>query len=83
MAEKQFTLTPEIPYPNHGNTVASWALVILVIVGTAVAAVGFDTFNWPVVIVGAVIVGIGVIAGIVLRGVGYGQGGSKTKYTHH
>lgn len=83
MAEKQFMLTPNMPYPNHGNTVASWAMIGIIIVGAIVAAVGFDTFHWPVVIVGASIAVLGIIVGIVLKVAGYGQGGSKTKYNHH
>lgn len=83
MAEKQLTLTPEVPYPNHGNTVAAWALVSITVIGAIIAAVGFDTFHWPVVIAGAVVMVVGVIVGIVLRAAGYGQGGSKTKYKNH
>lgn len=83
MAEKQVVLTPEIPYPNHGNTVAAWALTFIVIIGAIVAAIGFDSFHWPIMIAGAVIMVVGVIVGIALRAAGYGQGGAKTKYNHH
>lgn len=83
MAEKQVVLDSPLPYPNHGNTVAAWALVIITCVGAVIAAVGFDTFHWPIVITGAAIMVLGVVAGLVLKGMGFGQGGVKTKYKHH
>ena len=29
MADKQNVLTPSLPYPNHGNTVAAWGLSLI------------------------------------------------------
>ncbi len=83
MADKQNVLTPSLPYPNHGNTVAAWGLTIVTLVGAIIAAIGFDSFHKPLMIAGGAVMVLGVIVGLVLRSMGYGQGGSKTKYKHH
>jgi predicted membrane channel-forming protein YqfA (hemolysin III family) len=58
---------------NHGQTPAAWIAVILIIVGSAVSAIAVlfarPIFFW----IGIAIVGIGGIAGAVLRSAGLGQ----------
>ncbi len=76
-------LESPLPYPNHGNTVASWVMVSIMLVGIIIAAVGFDSFHWPVVFVGATVTVLGIISGLVLKMMGFGQGGAKTKYKKH
>ncbi|WP_237187643.1 HGxxPAAW family protein [Rothia nasimurium] len=83
MAHQTVEMVPDLPYPNHGNTTASWAMVIIMTVGSIIGAVGFCLANTPIFIVGMAVLAIGIVAGIVLRSAGYGQGGKHTKYTHH
>lgn len=82
MAQKTVEMVPDLPYNNHGNTVASWTMVIIMSLGAIVAAIGFDIANTPIFIVGAAVILIGIVAGIVMRSAGYGQGGKHTKYHH-
>lgn len=58
---------------NHGKTPAAWAAVALILLGSVVAS-GAVLWARPIFFwVGIVIVGIGGIAGLVLRGAGFGQ----------
>lgn len=82
MAEKQIELNPALPYTNHGNTVAAWALCGLVTIGFIIGSVGFNIANMMILIVGCVVMAVGIVAGIALKAAGYGQGGAKTKYHH-
>ena len=58
---------------NHGKTPAAWTAVALVLIGAVISSVAVvlarPIFFW----VGIVIVGIGGIAGLVLRSAGFGQ----------
>lgn len=78
MAEKQIVIHPVAPHTNHGNTVAAWTLCGLVTIGFIIGAIGFDIANTLICIVGIAIIVVGVIAGIALKGAGFGQGGAKT-----
>lgn len=82
MAEEKIVIEPVAPYSNHGNTVAAWALCGLLTIGFIIGAVGFDMANQVILIAGVVVMIIGLIAGLVLKKAGYGQGGAKTKYHH-
>ena len=68
--------------PGHGDSVASWTAVIIIMVGSAVGTLAF-WFNLPaVVVLGAVIAIAGVPVGILLKRAGYGVGGEKSKKSH-
>lgn len=82
MAQQTVEMVPDLPYNNHGNTVASWAMMIIMMLGSIVAAVGFCIASSSILIVGVAVIVIGLVAGIVLRAAGYGQGGKHTKYHH-
>ncbi|MDO4898617.1 MAG: HGxxPAAW family protein [Rothia sp. (in: high G+C Gram-positive bacteria)] len=82
MSKQTVEMVPDLPYNNHGNTVASWAMVAIMTLGAIVGAVGFDMANTPIFAVGVAIILIGIVTGIVLRSAGYGQGGKHTKYHH-
>ncbi|WP_129657784.1 HGxxPAAW family protein [Rothia halotolerans] len=75
--EDRTPLVPEV-VDGHGNTVAAWTLVIVVTVGLIVATVAFDTFHTVGMVVGGVIMALGIIASLVLKGMGFGKGGSRT-----
>ncbi|MFW0155987.1 HGxxPAAW family protein [Rothia sp. P6271] len=83
MAKEQIVLSPEIPYPNHGNTVASWGMFSVMILGALISALGFD-FGHPFFFwLGLGVIVLGAFVGWALKAAGYGQGGAKTKYTGH
>ncbi|MDO5495217.1 MAG: HGxxPAAW family protein [bacterium] len=58
---------------NHGRTVASWTLVWIVVAGVVIAGIGFAIPHMPVLIAGLVILLAGIVAGLVMRGLGMGQ----------
>lgn len=82
MAQHTVEMVPDLPYPNHGNTVASWAMMSIMMLGAIIGAVGFCIGNSAIFIIGVAVIVLGVVAGIVLRSAGYGQGGKHTKYNH-
>jgi carbon starvation protein CstA len=65
--------------PGHGNSVASWTTVIIIMAAFALGT----WFVWDHNIAGAYasagLVVVGLLAGWVLKKLGYGVGGSKTK----
>lgn len=58
--------------PGHGDSVAAWTAVILIIIGcaTATLSVWFGETTWLWVSFGVIV--LGVIAGIVLSRLGFG-----------
>ncbi|MEY4390895.1 MAG: hypothetical protein RLZZ400_638 [Actinomycetota bacterium] len=58
--------------PGHGDSVAAWTAVIIIIVASAGAtlAVWFGQTLW--VLVSFAVMGLGVVAGIVLSKLGFG-----------
>jgi len=66
------------PWKNHGQTVAAWTAVIVVLVGGVLASFGvLGALPW-LFWVGIVVVVLGVAVGKVLQMAGYGQGGKYT-----
>lgn len=68
--------------PGHGNSVAAWSMVAVMLVGFAVGCVGFTIANTPVLGAGIVIIVAGLILGWILKKAGFGVGGSKSKSSH-
>jgi Flp pilus assembly protein TadB len=68
--------------PGHGDSVASWTTVIIIMIAFAIGTLAF-WFNLPVLVwVSAVIAAAGVPVGIYLKRAGYGVGGEKSKKSH-
>lgn len=66
--------------PGHGDSVASWAAVITIMVAFAVGTLAF-WFEQPTVVwASAGLAVAGVILGIILKRAGYGVNGSKSKH---
>lgn len=64
-----------VKHVHHGRTPASWAGSLIALLGFLVGGIGFvipPHPNWVVVIIGAVILVIALIATVVLRKLGYG-----------
>jgi uncharacterized membrane protein len=68
--------------PGHGDSVASWTTVIIIMIAFAIGTLAF-WFNLPVLVwVSVVIAAAGVPVGIYLKRAGYGVGGEKSKKSH-
>ena len=65
--------------PGHGNSVAAWTAVSIIMVGFLIMAVAVAIRSLWVFIVGALILVLGVVTGKVLSAMGLG---SKERSTH-
>lgn len=65
--------------PGHGNSIAAWATVIVIMVAVALGTLFFFLDNPPLVWASAGLAVLGLFAGLVLRQMGYGVGGKHTK----
>ncbi|MEE1620157.1 DUF6704 family protein [Zafaria sp. Z1313] len=89
MATNATVQTPEGVDPmhaepvGHGNSVAAWATVGVMMVGSVIACLGFALTLIPVLAVGVALIPVGLVLGGVLKKAGYGVGGSKSKNNGH
>lgn len=65
--------------PGHGNSVAAWTTVTIIMVSSALVTLFFWFGNWDLVWASAALTPAGLIVGLILKKAGYGVGGSKTK----
>jgi uncharacterized membrane protein len=68
--------------PGHGDSVASWTAVIVIIFAVTVGTFAFWFDLAALVWASAAVAALGVPIGIFLKRAGYGVGGSKSKKTH-
>ena len=59
--------------PGHGNSVAGWTGVIIILIGVAIGCVGFTIHTAMITYVGVGVVVLGLLVGIILRAVGLGN----------
>lgn len=64
---------PHHPRGHHGNSPAAWTMVLVVMVGALVIAVGVAVPSIVLDVVGAVIIVIGLVTGKVMSLAGYGS----------
>jgi membrane protein YdbS with pleckstrin-like domain len=64
---------------GHGHSIAAWTTVIVIIVAFSIGTFFFFLENAPAVYASAALALAGVVAGLVLRKMGYGVGGQHTK----
>jgi len=64
---------PDSAAPNHGMTLAAWALNAGIVLAFLVAGIGMMVETMWLVWIGVAIAAISLIAGGVLRALGYGQ----------
>jgi multidrug transporter EmrE-like cation transporter len=62
---------------SHGNSVAAWTLVSLIMLGALVACLSVAVKSVPMAVVGGVLVVAGPVAGKVLAAMGYGVAGHR------
>lgn len=68
--------------PGHGDSVASWAAVIIIMIAFTIGTFAFWFDIAALVWASAVLAVAGVPVGIFLKRAGYGVGGEKSKKTH-
>jgi hypothetical protein len=64
-----------VVHDHHGQSVAAWAAVGILLVAAFVIALSFPLSNTPLLIIGLVLAVAGVVVGKVLSATGYGVGG--------
>ena len=65
--------------PGHGNSVAAWTTVGIVIAGFTTGTFFFFLDHAPLVWASAVLAALGPVVGFALKRAGYGVGGSRSK----
>lgn len=65
--------------PGHGNSVAAWTTVTILMVSSALVTLFFWFGQWDLVYASAALIPAGLLVGLILKKAGYGVGGSKTK----
>ncbi len=68
--------------PGHGDSVASWAAVIIIMIAFTIGTFAFWFDMAALVWASAVLAVAGIPVGIFLKRSGYGVGGEKSKKTH-
>lgn len=63
----------EEDHEGHGNSVAAWASVIIMLIGFAVASIGVMKASVPMTIGGAAVVVIGALLWPIMSRMGYGD----------
>jgi len=64
---------PAMAHPNHGRTVAAWVANSGIALAALIAAIGVGTATWTLVWVGSIVAAASLLAGAVLKALGYGQ----------
>ena len=67
---------------GHGDTVAAWATVIILMVSSVVLTAGVWFASSAAIIAGTVMIPAALAVGFFLKKIGYGKGRSKTKSAH-
>ncbi|MEY4962666.1 MAG: hypothetical protein RLZZ249_1363 [Actinomycetota bacterium] len=65
--------------PGHGNSVAAWTSVTIILVAFSIGTLFFFLENVAMVWASVVLLGLGAVAGFVLKKMGYGVGGKHSK----
>ena len=66
--------------PGHGDSVAAWTTVIIIMVAFAVGTWAVWIQNWTLLFVSGAAIPLALVAGLALRAAGYGVNGSKSKH---
>lgn len=68
-----FELPQELPPHNEGHTVAAWVAMAGIMLGFGIGALGLALTTTWLIVVGVAVIVIALVAGAVLRRLGYGQ----------
>lgn len=68
--------------PGHGDSIASWVTVSIIMVATAIGTLAFWFDQAGIVWASAVLAVLSLPVGLFLKRSGYGVNGSKSKNSH-
>jgi hypothetical protein len=63
--------------PGHGNSIAAWVTVVIILVACSLGTLFFFLENAPLVWASVALAAVGLIVGFTLKKAGYGVGGAK------
>jgi len=69
--------------PSHGDSIASWTTVIIIMVAVAAGTIFFWLEQPALVYASAGLVVVALVVGWALKRAGYGVGGAKSKGAGH
>ena len=72
MAEKRHS-TPIVPHASHGNSVAAWTAVAILMVGFLVLVIAWVQADTMLYVVSAVVIAAGAATGKILAMMGFGE----------
>lgn len=76
-------MTDNINDPGHGDSVAAWTAVIVILVAFVAGTIAYWFDQPALVFASAGLAVIGLVLGFLLKAAGYGVGGSKSKPAKH
>ena len=74
---RQQAPAPAQPHEDHGNSVAAWTSVAIIMLGSLLATIAVIVGSTPLFVVGIVIAILGGIAAKVLSAMGFGSAGKQ------
>lgn len=78
MSQEEKTLSDNHAEHGHGDSIAAWVTVSIIIFAFAIGTLFFWFDNAPLVWASAGLAGVGLLVGLYLKRAGYGVGGSKS-----
>lgn len=75
-------MSNDVKEPGHGDSVASWVTVSIIMVATAIGTLAFWFDQAPIVWASAGLALFSLPVGLYLKRAGYGVNGSKSKNSH-
>jgi len=58
---------------SHGSTPAAWTLVVIITIAFTIGTLGLVIGSWPMFWVGAALVPVGAIVGLIMKRAGLGM----------
>ncbi|MDN6178099.1 MAG: hypothetical protein L0J08_06070 [Micrococcaceae bacterium] len=68
---------------GHGNSIAAWTGVGIIFIGFLIGSISFALYAEVGVYIGVAIIILGLIAGLVMRIIGFGVGGHRSNNDGH
>ena len=69
-----------VVHHGHGNSIAAWTAVVVIILGSIVILAGVIATSWAISIIGAVVCAAGAASGKVLSTMGFGVAGRSEQH---
>ncbi|GAA1414079.1 hypothetical protein AUR04nite_20210 [Glutamicibacter uratoxydans] len=67
---------------GHGNSIAAWACVTIMLVGSIAGGIAFANLAWTFFWICMGVVVLGLVVGFVLKLAGFGVGGARSGAAH-